>query len=331
MKLLALMLSVAMLPAQQQVFRSRADVVSINASIKRGGRSVAGMAAADFELRDNGVVQTISAVSVERLPLDVTFLLDLSGSVNGAELQRLKSAVIDATRLLRKDDRIRLVVMSQVLHEVFGFQSPEQPMPLDLLAAQGGTSLYDGLAAAMMHPSPAGRQQLVVAFTDGRDSTSIVDEATMKEIARASDAMVDIVVPIGKPQSQSQSLPAGIAPQAGNFDPLAFGSGANVVGGTPAELAARSAALKPWAPLAAVPPVLEQFVSPTGGEVIPLDTGESISRAFKSLVEDFRASYVLQYEPKGVQPGGWHEVTVKVTRPGNYDIRARKGYGGGTA
>jgi hypothetical protein len=46
------------------------------------------------------------------------------------------------------------------------------------------------------------------------------------------------------------------------------------------------------------------------------------------MLEDFRASYVLQYVPRNVPPDGWHDITVSVKGHGKYDIRARKGYMG---
>jgi VWFA-related protein len=328
-RLLALVLSAVLLPSlQQPVFHSRADVVMIQASVRSGNKPVAGLRAADFEVRDNGVVQQLTAVSAEKVPIDLTVLLDLSVSVDGPLLTRLKTAVSDTARLLQNDDRIRLVVVSQVLHEVFDLRPRGQAMPLDSLEAQGATSLYDGLAAAMMHPSEPGRRQLVVAFTDGRDSTSIVDDATVKEVARLTDALVDIVVPIGNAQPDA-FLSAGISPAAGTMN-LSGDTRSNVVRGTSQDLAARAAALKPWATASDVPPVLAQLVGPTAGQVFTIESGESISGAFKKLLDEFRASYVLQYVPQGVSPAGWHEVTVKVTKSGKYDIRARRGYGGGS-
>jgi hypothetical protein len=186
----------AFLPQQQPVFRAGVDVVTIQASVRSGNRLVGGLTAADFELRDNGVPQQLSSLSVEQVPIDLTLLLDLSSSVDGPMLQRLKSAVRDTAAQLRGDDRIRLVAVSHVLHEIFSLGPRTQMMPLDGLEAEGATSLYDGLAAAMMHPSESGRRQLVVAFTDGRDSSSIIDESTAKAIARLTDTTVDIIVPI---------------------------------------------------------------------------------------------------------------------------------------
>ena len=56
----------------------------------------------------------------------------------------------------------------------------------------------------------------------------------------------------------------------------------------------------------------------------------SIARAFKSIFEDFRQSYVLHYSPSGVKGAGWHAIAVTVPAAKNAAIRARQGYYGGT-
>ena len=69
-------------------------------------------------------------------------------------------------------------------------------------------------------------------------------------------------------------------------------------------------------------------MGPTSGQVFPLGPDESVSRVFKATLDDFRASYVLQYVPRGVAAEGWHEVSVAVKKHPKYEIRARKGYEG---
>ena len=66
----------------------------------------------------------------------------------------------------------------------------------------------------------------------------------------------------------------------------------------------------------------------TAGQVFTLGPKDSISQVFRRMLEQFRASYVLQYVPRGVTAAGWHDVTVAVTARGRYEIRARKGYRG---
>jgi VWFA-related protein len=298
-----------------QTFRSGVEGVVIPVSVRNGNKPVAGLTAADFELRDNGVRQELQDVSAEKIPLDLTLLLDLSSSVDGPMLQRLKTAVADTAALLRQDDRIRLVTISQVLHEVFGLRPKAGSMPLDTLAAEGATSLYDGLAVTMMRPTDVGRRQLIVAFTDGRDSTSIIDESAAKAIAQLSDAVVDIVVPIAPARiAESRRLSQR---QGGMPDSLAGAGNVTVNGQGPAGIAPDG-----------VPQVLSDLVKPTAGQVIALSPDESISRVFKAVLDDFRATYVLQYVAHGVEPGGWHDVEITLKRRGKFDIRARKGYRG---
>jgi VWFA-related protein len=300
--------------ASQHVFKSGVDGVTVVVSVRSGNKPVAGLTATDFEVRDNGVPQQITSVAAERVPLDLTLLLDLSSSVDGPTLQRLKTAVIDTAALLGPDDRIRLVTISQVLHQVFSFRPRGAEMVLDGLAAEGATSLYDGIAATMMRPAQAGRRHLVVAFTDGRDSTSILEEKTVKEIARLTDAVVDIVVPVGGTDDPAARRLA----QRNTVDSLmGAGNVTNVRSGPQAQSGPDG-----------VPRVLSDLVAPTAGQVIALGVNDSISTVFKTVLEDFRASYVLQYVAEGVAPDGWHELTVSVKKRPKYDIRARKGYMG---
>jgi VWFA-related protein len=310
-----LMLSMCgVLLSAQGVFRSGVDGVTVVVTVQKGNQPVGGLTSAEFELRDNGVPQEITSISAEKVPLDLTLLLDLSSSVDGPLLQRLKTAVTETAALLRPDDRIRLVAISQVLREVFSLRPRSAEMALDDMAAEGATSLYDGIASTMMRSAEPGRRQLVVAFTDGRDSTSIIDEDTVKSIARLTDAVVDIVVPVAAPE---ESASRRLAQRSGSIDSIS--GGGNVVAGRDVQTQVTAETL---------PKVLKDLVAPTAGQVIPLNQGDSISRVFRTMLEDFRASYVLRYVAKGVQEEGWHEIAVSVTKRGRYDIRARRGYMG---
>ena len=77
----------------QAVFRARTESVAISASVKRGNAPVANLTANDFRLTDNGVAQSIEAVTIESVPLDVTLFMDTSGSTAGA-LDRMKRNVV---------------------------------------------------------------------------------------------------------------------------------------------------------------------------------------------------------------------------------------------
>jgi VWFA-related protein len=297
----------------QQLFRSGVDGVTIQVSVTQRNHPVGGLLTSDFELLDNGVLQTLSTFQAQQIPLDLTLLLDLSTSVDGEQLQRLKTAVRDTAALLHPDDRIRLIAISQVLREVFSLRPGRASLPLDSFAAEGATSLYDGIAAAMMRRSDVGRRQLIVALTDGRDSASILAETDVKDIARFSDAVIDIVIPI----SASANDGGPRRPQRNSLDALVE---SNIMKGSgPASTAADDERIVAG---------LRTLVAATGGQVMALAEGQPVSRSFAAVLQAFRAGYVLQYVPHGVAPGGWHDVTVSVKRPGRYDVQARRGYRG---
>ncbi|HUL73570.1 MAG TPA: VWA domain-containing protein [Vicinamibacterales bacterium] len=68
----------------------------------------------------------------------------------------------------------------------------------------------------------------------------------------------------------------------------------------------------------------------TGGALYPPDQAPAdVVSAFKLAVEAFRHGYVLYYTPRGVAREGWHDIKVRISRPGAYEVAARQGYFGG--
>ncbi|MCR4373694.1 MAG: hypothetical protein NUW22_02480, partial [Acidobacteria bacterium] len=79
--------------AQAPTFRAVAEGVTVDVSVQVGTRPVTNLQIADFELLDNGVPQTIADLTFGTLPIDVTVALDISYSVRGTMLDRLRRAV----------------------------------------------------------------------------------------------------------------------------------------------------------------------------------------------------------------------------------------------
>jgi hypothetical protein len=270
--------------AGQSVFRARVDGVSVSISVRQGNQPVPGLVMENFELADNGVPQEIVSLSFETLPIDVTLLLDVSSSVQGRRLARLRSSVSETATLLDEIDRLRLIAVQFKLHQVFPFQPGGVPPPVDGLTASGGTALFDGVAAAMMRAAEPDRRQLIVAYTDGQDTTSILGIDAVREIAGHADALLHVVVPVSGGRNARSEVPAA--------------------------------------------DVLEDLATRTGGQLFLIDASTPISDAFRRAIDEFRQSYVLRYRPQGVEDGGWHQIDVRV-KGGEYDVRARRGYGGG--
>lgn len=76
------------------------------------------------------------------------------------------------------------------------------------------------------------------------------------------------------------------------------------------------------------PRALQQFTAATGGTLIN-SLGGSKYQDIQRIIDRLRQSYVLRYQPAGVDSKGWHQIMVRLKQPGKFDIQARKGYWGG--
>ena len=289
-------------PQQPPTFRSRTDLVTVDIAVTSDKRAVPGLTLADFELTDSGVRQQIELLDAETLPIDLSIVLDQSGSMR-TSFDAVKNDAREIAAMLRSSDRIRLMTFSGEIRETAGFQPPDGDLSLHTLAASGSTSLFDAVAAAIVRRRDGDRRHLMVALTDGFDTSSLLGRDALDDLSRRSDAT--IYAAVSRP-SQATPPPASRDPQT---EPLER--------------------RRPWVTLPTKPgdeTPLRMAVENTGGVWESL---WSIGRApggVKRALDWFRSAYVARYRAHGVSADGWHEVRVKVTRQGTYEVRARRGY-----
>ena len=84
--------------AQTPAFSSNVESVRVDVLVAQNGKPVKGLRPEDFELRDNGVLQTVDLVSDEEIPLNVVMALDMSASL---DLNRLENFAAPAEGCLR--------------------------------------------------------------------------------------------------------------------------------------------------------------------------------------------------------------------------------------
>lgn len=274
----------------QAVFRTVVDAVAVDATVLRGRNPVVGLGPEDFRLLDNGVAQDILSVTRGTMPLDITIVLDFSSSAED-DFPRFVQSASAMQRSLRDDDRWRWLAIFAEARELLPMRPATDPLPA--IARPGPvqvTALHDAVFLALVRPGEPERRHLVIVFTDGNDTWSMLDGRQLPAIAGKADAVLHVVVSASPPAS------------------------AQVTGGM-AERAVRR-----WRESQVA---LFDAVEAAGGRVHRLTDKAD---AFARIIEEFRSAYVLRYTPRGVDTPGWHELTVSVTRPGSYTMRARKGY-----
>ena len=130
------------LPAQ--TFRSGVDAVMVDVLVTRGGRPVDGLSADDFTVTDNGVRQRIETVLLEDAPITLLLVLDISGSVGGSGLDRLRAAALAAGDALGPDDRVGLVTFSDTVHLAVEPPAPPEQLPLAVGRVRAGGATAEG-------------------------------------------------------------------------------------------------------------------------------------------------------------------------------------------
>ena len=292
---------VALSAHDRQTFRVAIDAVRVDVLAADGGRPLTGLTAADFELRDNGVVQRVDSVSVEDVPLNVMLALDTSSSVRGDPLTHLKKAASAVATLLEGDDRMALLTFSNeiVLRMPWTHEKAHLARALVETTAEGSTALHDATYTALSIRSDTLGRTLVILFSDGEDTISWFPGQTVIDAARRTDAVVYAVTLLGGRHT---------------------GAGYRVDVRSGLQL-----------PLPNVPVMmlrsrfLEDVCEETGGKHIDAGASKSLDTTFQQIVREFRTRYLLTYTPQGVDASGWHRLDVKLkNRRG--EIRARRGY-----
>jgi len=277
-------------------FGTGVEAVYVDVFVTKDGQPVMGLTSSAFELRDDGAARPVELVAVEALPLTAILAFDTSSSVEGeklAALRRASEAFLDG---LRTEDEIGIVAFS---HEVRWLARPTKDRDavrraLAACRARGGTSLWDGLHAALGLLPPQVRS-LVVIFTDGEDNLSWLDERQVKAAAQRSNAVI------------------------------------HAVGLRPEELPPLPAPFPRGSPIPQSPPELEQVralrltAEMTGGRFWTAESPDRLRLAFAAIVAAMNSRYVLRFEPAAGSAPGWHAIQLRL-RGVRGDLRARAGY-----
>ena len=178
--------------AQQPTFSAKRESVRVDALVTDRGKVVTGLGAGDFEVRDNGVLQTVDLVSFQQIPLNVFLAFDISASVSGERLKHLQTAGHALLDRLAAEDRSALLTFSHtvLLREGLTGATARVRQALTDVEPLGDTALVDGAyTAIMLDPSDGGRNLLLV-FSDGLDTASWLTTEGVLDSAKRSDFVV---------------------------------------------------------------------------------------------------------------------------------------------
>jgi len=178
--------------SQQATFSAKLEAVRVDVLVSDRSDVVRDLKPGDFEIRDNGVLQTVDLVSFQQIPLNVILALDVSASVSGVRLDDLQKAGRALLGRLNKDDKAALLTFSHAvtLRERLTADVARVGDSLSDVQPAGETALVDATHTAMMLEATDGGRNLLIVFSDGLDTSSWLVPERVLDSARRSDVVV---------------------------------------------------------------------------------------------------------------------------------------------
>jgi VWFA-related protein len=330
MKMVWLLAAVALAgqePAKDEdvVFRSDTTLVRVDVQVlDQDNRAVTRLDKEAFVLREQGQVRAIKNFVREEMPIDLLFLIDVSGSMR-PHVERMAEAAHQSLPSLREEDRVAVMVFDRQarLRMPFRAGSAEGRRELDNLLRterfNGGTDITRAMHEAAKFMKKQGRKEArraVVLLTD--DQTEF--EADPYGVGRAlNDA--DTVL--------SALLVPAVVPRGMGRRPGAWGRGGVTIGipGIPGAGGGRRGPVGMNGPRLSSAGSAE-IAQESGGDSLPADS----AAALETTLNRIRQRYALYFNlPAGVREGDERrlhialEATVKQRYP-LAELRYRKTY-----
>ncbi len=300
------------------VFRSDVSLVRVDAQVvDSSNRAIIHLHETDFVLREDGRVVPIRNFASDNIPIDVLFLLDVSGSMR-PHVQRIADASGQALAELGANDRMGIMVFDQYTRVRLAFNSNRQDVQREfdrLLRDErfnGGTDITRAMLDAADYISSHGRREArraIVILTDDETNAQFdVDrEGVGRALARADTVMCAIIAPAamqyGNRGGRRQGGWGGGSPGLGGplggiiFGPRGGGGGGYPGGGggggggadRPAETA--------------------EIARDSGGDSMSVNDASALD----DTLERLRRRYTLYFSlPEGVQPGQERNIEVEL-------------------
>jgi Ca-activated chloride channel family protein len=251
------------------------------------GRLVTDLVQQDFEVYDNGKLQTLTNFVNETTPFTAVVMLDTSGSMT-LNMDFVKQAAEEFLMRMLPQDRAKVGAFNdkiQVLPKDAPFTNDRDRLIRilkDGLDFGYPTRLWDAVDESMAHLEPIDGRRVVLVFTDGDDSASKYGLKDVMERAREKDMMV-YAIGLSSDYFNGQSR-VRTRPDRG----------------------------------------LKKIADETGGGFFELTKKDDLGPTFTRVAQELHSQYILGFSPATLD-GKIHKIEVRVKRSG-LTARSRKSY-----
>jgi VWFA-related protein len=202
-------------------FRTGVELINVTATVTDGqGRFISGLTAADFEVYEDGKLQTIQQFDSERVPVSLGIALDTSGSMVGEKIAAAQAAVNRFLYdLLGANDEAfmyRFDAKPVLLH---GWTEDLRMLGrvLGNVRPSGGTAMYDAVAMSVpLAQTGSRRKKALVLISDGNDTSSQTDLDELRQLIRETEVMVYAIGIDASGREGSYNTPYNSPPASGS-------------------------------------------------------------------------------------------------------------------
>jgi Ca-activated chloride channel homolog len=296
--------------SEQQALKVRTELVNVDvlAKQKKTGRIINNLDKEDFTVLEDGIKQTISHFSQERLPLSIILLVDRAGCINAFN-DRIREATIDAFSRLKSEDEVAIMTFSNKVGLAQPFTRDRQLIADQIMAVDRqhrseqhyfNAGIYEAATYMSKAANPLGRRAIIVLTSiEASIDFSKISEKEALEAVLESGAVVSgvLVKTLGARFEQGiRGKPTSILRHVG----LRAGS-------------------------------LKMFVDETGGELVSA-APERMNETLVEKVDHLAVSYSLAYLPtNSARDGKRRRIKVQLSpevekREGKMVLITRRSY-----
>jgi len=286
--------------AKNDAIKLRAEEVLLNVTVTDPyGHQATDLSKGEFIIAEEGKRQDIAGFDIARIPVNVVFLLDASGSVIG-ELSSLRDAATEFIRHLGPEDKVSIMEFHSKIELIQDWTSKQDDLlhsiswrfrPGPIPKRGGNTALYDSLAlAADDQLAKVEGRKAIIMLTDGDDTSSKLKyEDSLNSIVR-SGAVVYVV-------SKARLFME--------------------------EYKHYSQVVREFERAEAV---MTDLCTRTGGQIYSPMKDDEMKDVYARVARELKSQYIITYVPKNEErDGSLRHVKVYLTRPG-YSARSRDSY-----
>lgn len=319
-------------PEDFRIIENVKVVIAPTTVTDKEGRVVNGLKATDFLLFDNGKPQKITE-DVASHPISLVVAIQASGNMEKVlpQLQKLGSMI--ESLVLGENGEVAIVSYDHRIKTVLDF-TPETGKVGEAIKQIKPGSTQNRLNDAVMHGinllrnRPPSRRRTLLIVGETRDRSS---EGRVRDVLTAAEMQNVVIYSVDVSTAMTSMMTQAQPPRP---SPIPPGGRINAIGGVETPTTQSQNQMGNWIPAIKeiytrakgiiVDNPTEVYTRYTGGREYSFLTQKALEHAVSSLAEELHSQYLLAYSISNAE-GGYHEIEVRVNRPG-LKISTRRGY-----